>query len=72
MVPCSSLAVIAALGALAALAGSAVASPESDQLCRAGRDLLKAGKIAEACDSFAASQKLQSRVGTLLNLADCR
>ena len=72
MVPCSSLAVIAALGALAALAGSAVASPESDQLFRAGRDLLKAGKIAEACDSFAASQKLQSKVGTLLNLADCR
>jgi len=69
MVSCRSLAVIAALGALA---GSAAASPESDQLFRTGRDLLKAGKIAEACDAFAGSQKLESRVGTLLNLADCR
>ncbi len=53
-------------------AAPVVASPESDRLFQEGRTLLKAGKIAEACDAFAASQKLAPRVGTLLNLGDCR
>jgi len=48
------------------------ASPESDKFFGDGKDLLKAGKLAEACDAFARSQKLEAKVGTLLNLADCR
>ncbi|MDB4959102.1 MAG: hypothetical protein JWO36_6671 [Myxococcales bacterium] len=57
---------------LAVLGRSVGASPESDELFRNGRDLLKAGKIPEACEAFAHSEKLEPRVGTLLNLADCR
>ena len=52
--------------------GVAGASPESDKLFHEGKDLLKAGKLAEACDAFARSQELLPRVGTLLNLGDCR
>jgi hypothetical protein len=50
----------------------AAASPASDRAFREGKDLLKAGKLAEACEAFAESAKLEPRVGTLLNLADCR
>jgi hypothetical protein len=38
----------------------------------AGERLLKEGKGPEACDAFAASNKLEARAGTLLNLAMCR
>jgi hypothetical protein len=60
------------LAVLGVLAGSAGASPESEKLFHEGRDLLKAGRVAEACDAFAGSQKLEAKLGTLLNLADCR
>jgi hypothetical protein len=63
---------LVALAAFGVFAGSAAASPESDKLFREGRDLLKAGQIAEACEAFAGSEKLEAKVGTLLNLADCR
>jgi hypothetical protein len=65
------LLVIAFLG-LVGLAGSAAASPESEKLFREGRELLKANKIAEACEAFASSQQLAPGVGTLMNLAMCR
>ncbi|MBS1121939.1 MAG: hypothetical protein H6Q90_4167 [Deltaproteobacteria bacterium] len=63
---------LAVLATLAVFAGAAAASPASEKLFRDGRDLLKAGKIPEACDAFAQSQLLEPAVGTLLNLADCR
>src|SRR5262249_16693409 len=47
-------------------------SPEADVLFREGKKLLKDGQIAEACEKLDASERLQSTVGTLLNLADCR
>jgi hypothetical protein len=47
-------------------------SVEAETLFREGKKLLKAGKIAEACDKLDASNRLESSVGTLLNLADCR
>ncbi len=47
-------------------------NPEAEQLFRDGRSLLRDGKLAEACDKFAASAALDASVGTLLNLGDCR
>lgn len=35
------------------------------------RRLIKAGKIAEACERFEESQALEPAIGTLLHLADC-
>jgi hypothetical protein len=53
-----------------ALAQSAGA--QAEVLFRNGRDLIAAGKIAEACSAFEESQKLEPAVTTLLNLAGCR
>jgi hypothetical protein len=48
------------------------AGAQAETLFRQGRDLLRAGKTAEACSAFDESQKLEPAVTTLLNLADCR
>lgn len=45
---------------------------QAEVLFRQGRDLLAAGKVAEACSSFEESQKLEPAVTTLLDLAGCR
>jgi hypothetical protein len=47
-------------------------SAEAEALFRDGRGLIKTGKLAAGCDKFAASERLESSVGTLLNLGDCR
>jgi hypothetical protein len=47
-------------------------SAEAEALFRDGRNLIKAGKLAPGCDKLAASERLESSVGTLLNLGDCR
>src|SRR5215470_17557485 len=47
-------------------------SAEAEALFRDGRSLIKAGKLAAGCDKLAASERLESSVGTLLNLGDCR
>lgn len=44
----------------------------AEQLFRDGRALLEAGRIDEACDKLAASQRLAPALGTQLNLAICR
>jgi hypothetical protein len=36
-----------------------------------GRDLMKAGQTALACDRFDKSQRIEPRLGTLLNVATC-
>jgi serine/threonine-protein kinase len=67
---------------LAALAAASAAAPARAQqsaadkaaaeaLYEQGKQLLRAGKIAEACPKFAASQELDPGVGTLLHLGDC-
>ena len=48
------------------------AGAQAEVLFRQGRDLLAAGKLAEACAAFEESEKLQPAVTTLLNLAGCR
>ncbi|HEX4422994.1 MAG TPA: hypothetical protein VH165_33990 [Kofleriaceae bacterium] len=47
-------------------------SAEAEVLFRDGRGLLKRGQLGPGCDKLAASERLESSVGTLLNLGDCR
>jgi hypothetical protein len=51
---------------------AAAQNVEAEALFRDGKRLMKEGKTAEACDKFEASERLETSVGTLLNLADCR
>lgn len=48
------------------------ADAAAEALFREGRDLIKAGDVAGACDRFQRSNELEPKVGTLLNLGDCR
>ncbi|HEY6179095.1 MAG TPA: carboxypeptidase-like regulatory domain-containing protein [Kofleriaceae bacterium] len=63
---------IASAAIAAAGAPAHAQSAEAEALFRDGRGLIKAGKIAPGCDKLAASERLESSVGTLLNLGDCR
>ena len=65
---CLAVALVAAVHARA----HAQASPEAEKLFRDGRQLIKDGKIGEACAAFEASEKVEHNIATLLNLADCR
>ena len=65
-----SVVLVVALAARVATAQPSGAQAES--LFRQGRELLAAGKVAEACAAFEESQKLDPVVTTLLNLASCR
>jgi hypothetical protein len=47
-------------------------SPEAEVLFREGKKLIAAGKLAAGCDKIEASERLESSVGSLLNLGDCR
>ncbi len=57
-----------ALAALPARAQNAAA----EALFTEGEQLLASGKVGEACDAFAASNRLEPRAGTLINLGLCR
>ncbi|HUS33601.1 MAG TPA: hypothetical protein VMZ53_34095 [Kofleriaceae bacterium] len=57
------------------VAGQVAAQPaaaQAEALFRQGKQLMDAGKTAEACKAFEASQKAEAAVSTLLNLANCR
>lgn len=60
------------LCALALVATRAAADPAGEQLFRDGRELLKQGKVDLACEKFQQSREVEAKVGTLLNLGDCR
>lgn len=48
------------------------ASAEADALFDRGRELMDKKQYAEACNAFAASQKIAPATSTILNEADCR
>ncbi len=63
------------IGLVLATTAPVVAQPagaQAETLFRQAKDLMAKKKFAEACDAFAASQKLDAAISTLLNLADCR
>ena len=43
----------------------------ADEAFRQGRDFIKAGKWAEACEQFDKSQRLDPQLGTLFNIGQC-
>ncbi|HEX3478093.1 MAG TPA: hypothetical protein VHT91_23890 [Kofleriaceae bacterium] len=63
---------IALVAASSSLASAQSASALAEALFRQGRELMAAGKTADACNAFAESQKLDPAISTLLNVASCR
>jgi hypothetical protein len=62
--------------ALTLVAPAAAQRPTGDKalaeaLFRDGRALFQAGNISAACSKFAASERIEPKLGTLLNLATC-
>jgi len=55
-----------------ARAQPSTAIAQAEVLFRQGKDQMAAGKVAEACASFDASQRLAPSVSTRLNQANCR
>jgi hypothetical protein len=65
--PACAIVILLALGALAR-----AQTAEAEALFREGKRLMKRGETAQACEKFAASERLEPKVGTELNLALCR
>lgn len=45
---------------------------EAEALFSDGDKLMKQGKLAQACDAFEASNRIEARAGTLIRLGECR
>lgn len=60
------------LGGLLLPLSARAQSADAEVLFRDGRNLIKRGKVAAGCDKLSASERLESSIGTLLNLGDCR
>jgi len=57
---------------LAASASAHAQSAEAEAMFNEGTKLMAAGKLAEACAAFDASNNLDPRAGTLISLGECR
>ena len=64
------LALVIGIGVPVAAWGQA--SPQAEALFRDGKQLMKEGKLAEACAAFEGSERAEHNVATVLSLADCR
>jgi tetratricopeptide (TPR) repeat protein len=62
---------LSALSLALSLRASAQQPPDAERLFREGRKLLAEGQLAEACDKFAESERVEPSAGALLNLARC-
>jgi hypothetical protein len=68
-----SIAAISVVGLLTLGSTTAFAqNADAEALFSEGERLLKAGSIGEACDAFEASNRIEPRAGTLVNLGLCR
>ena len=63
--------VFSALVVLASPAFAQVKTSDADEAFKEGRELLKAGKYAEACEQFEKSEHLDPQNGTRYNIAEC-
>jgi hypothetical protein len=63
---------LVALWCMVATARADSPSDQADVLFQRGKDLMAAGKIAEACAAFDESQQLDATPATMLNQANCR
>ena len=73
--PLSSIAAISFVVAATVLFGSPRAHAQNaaaEALFTDGERLMKDGKLAEACEAFEGSNRLEARAGTLINLGLCR
>jgi tetratricopeptide (TPR) repeat protein len=52
--------------------GALAQTAEAEELFNDGNRLMAQGKLVQACDAFEASNRLEPRAGTLLNLGACR
>lgn len=66
------VAVAFAVGMMLQLPDAVAQSAGAEALFRDGRILIKQGKLDAGCDKLEQSEKLESSVGTLLNLGNCR
>jgi hypothetical protein len=63
---------IAAISVCAWAQTARAQSADAESLFDDGDRLMKQGKIAEACEAFEASNRIEQRAGTLIRLGDCR
>jgi hypothetical protein len=67
-----SIAAISAASLLALTTTARAQSAEAEALFSDGDALMKQGKIAQACEAFEASNRIEARAGTLIRLGECR
>ncbi|HEY5926622.1 MAG TPA: hypothetical protein VIV11_33275 [Kofleriaceae bacterium] len=72
MTPVNRVIAVALAGLLLNVPAVRAQNAGAEALFREGRTLIKQGNLKAGCDKLEASEKLESSVGTLLNLGDCR